>query len=197
MNVLWIAFLVVLSVSVHAQCDLVIEYDVAGNRIFRGTPCATDCSTHVINVDDSGSGSLRNAIFCAQDGETVSFAPDLANATIDITSRKLLIDKNISINTYAMPPNMGNTVTPPEIVHVKSEINDHIFEVSQNATVLVKGLYFHPKIGYNSNPLSILNHGTLSLEELEIIHETFVGSQAVINHGTLNIIGLVKLVDYD
>ena len=40
----------------------------------------------VTNNNDDGAGSLRDAIATAQSGDTIEFAPSLANQTITLTS---------------------------------------------------------------------------------------------------------------
>src|SRR5437016_5190789 len=49
----------------------------------------------VTNLNDSGSGSLRQALADANDGDTIEFA---VTGTISLTSGELVIDKNIIIS---------------------------------------------------------------------------------------------------
>ena len=56
------------------------------------TPAAT---ITVTNGNDSGSGSLRQAIVNASPGDTINFAPSVT--TVNLTSDELLIDKNLTI----------------------------------------------------------------------------------------------------
>jgi hypothetical protein len=51
----------------------------------------------VANTNDSGPGSLRNAIASAATGDTIQFASSLANKTITLTSGQLVINKNLTI----------------------------------------------------------------------------------------------------
>jgi hypothetical protein len=57
-----------------------------------GTPAATITVTNGYN---SGPGSLRNAIFSASSGDTITFAPCLTAVTL--TSSELVINKNLTI----------------------------------------------------------------------------------------------------
>jgi len=59
----------------------------------------------VTNNNDSGPGSLRDAIASAAAGDIITFAPDLASQTITITSGQLDISvgKNITIDGAAAP----------------------------------------------------------------------------------------------
>ncbi|MEC4986540.1 MAG: choice-of-anchor D domain-containing protein [Oscillatoria sp. PMC 1068.18] len=52
----------------------------------------------VTSSADNGVGSLREAIATAQAGDTIRFAPNLANATIKLTSGQLAVNKNLIID---------------------------------------------------------------------------------------------------
>ena len=52
----------------------------------------------VTNNNDSGEGSLREAIATAESGDTIIFAGSLANQTITLTSGQLEIDKDLTID---------------------------------------------------------------------------------------------------
>ena len=56
------------------------------------TPAAT---ITVANGDDSGPGSLRQAILSASSGDTINFAPNVT--TVTLTSGELVIDKDLTI----------------------------------------------------------------------------------------------------
>ena len=49
----------------------------------------------VVNGNDSGPGSLRQAILNASSGDTINFAPRVA--TVTLTSGELVINKNLTI----------------------------------------------------------------------------------------------------
>jgi hypothetical protein len=49
----------------------------------------------VTNGNDSGAGSLRQAITAASPGDTINFAPSVT--TVNLTSGELAIDKNLTI----------------------------------------------------------------------------------------------------
>ncbi|MBK8699719.1 MAG: M36 family metallopeptidase [Saprospiraceae bacterium] len=57
-------------------------------------PCQT-----VYVLGDSGQGSLRNAIGCANIGDTISIIEDILNDTITLTSSTLTLDKNMTFKT--------------------------------------------------------------------------------------------------
>lgn len=51
----------------------------------------------VTNADDSGAGSLRQAIIDAQDGDPINFDSSLQGADIKLTSGELDISHDITI----------------------------------------------------------------------------------------------------
>src|SRR6476646_3387226 len=59
------------------------------------TTSAGAATITVTNGNDSGSGSLRQAIADASPGDTIDFAPSVT--TVNLTSDELLIDKNLTI----------------------------------------------------------------------------------------------------
>src|SRR5436190_23436653 len=52
----------------------------------------------VINTNDSGPGSLRQAIADAQNSDTIQFDPALNGQAITLTSAELFINKGITIS---------------------------------------------------------------------------------------------------
>src|SRR6266536_1176936 len=65
--------------------------------------CAVAISAHadvitVTNTNDSGPGSLRQALADANDDDTIDFDPALNGQAIRLTGPELVIDKNISIS---------------------------------------------------------------------------------------------------
>lgn len=117
-----IMFLLYVGVA-FAQCPLIIQYDAAGNRIFRGNECDPECSTFVSNNNDAGIGSLRNAISCARDGDLIEFDASLHNLPIQLLSGKLLVNVSVDIN-----PINGGLLTKNIII--RSSSNDKVLEVS-------------------------------------------------------------------
>ncbi|PYI70454.1 MAG: hypothetical protein DMF02_08810 [Verrucomicrobia bacterium] len=52
----------------------------------------------VTNINDSGPGSLRQALVDSQDGDTINFDPALNGQTILLTTAELAIAKNVTIS---------------------------------------------------------------------------------------------------
>ena len=57
----------------------------------------------VANTNDSGVGSLRDAINQVEAGGTITFSPSLSGQTITLTSDSLDIDKNLTIDASGLP----------------------------------------------------------------------------------------------
>jgi hypothetical protein len=62
------------------------------------------CSNVVTNTNDDGTGSLRYAINCAAPGDTITFHPSLHGQTIHLTSDRIVISKDIHIQSNLFAP---------------------------------------------------------------------------------------------
>ena len=72
-------------------------------RICFALLCAIAISAHattitVINTNDSGPGSLRQALADANNGDTIDFDPALNGQRIMLMTAELVIDKSITIS---------------------------------------------------------------------------------------------------
>src|SRR6266566_5498950 len=95
--------------------------------------CAVVISVHanvitVTNLNDSGSGSLRQALADANDGDTIEFA---VTGTISLTSGELVIDKNITISG---PGSNSLTVRP------SSGSFFRVFDVMPSHSITIQGI---------------------------------------------------------
>lgn len=88
-------------------------------------PCGGDCH-YVTNTDDSGPGSLRQALADANDGDTINFA---VAGTIGLTSGELLVDKSITISG----PGAKNLA-------VNGNAKSRVFHIASGETVTISGL---------------------------------------------------------
>ena len=123
---------------------------------------ATTMSAHaatitVTNTNDSGPGSLRQAILNASSGDTITFAPSVT--TVTLTSNELVIDKNLTITGPG-----ANRLT------VHTVISARVFNItSSTVTVSISGITIsngHAEYGPGGG--GILNAGALTLTDCTI-----------------------------
>ena len=86
----------------------------------------------VTNTNDSGPGSLRQAIILANNGDTINFDPALNGQTVTLTSDELLISKNITIS--------GPGANLLAVSRAQGASAFRIFHVLSAHTVVLQGL---------------------------------------------------------
>src|SRR2546430_5360514 len=108
----------------------------------------------VINTNDSGPGSLRQALVNANDGDTINFDPALNGQTINLTSAELVVDKNITISGPG-----------PDLLAIsRSSGTFRIFHVMPGLTVTIAGLMISTGDAHFDFGGGILNdHAALTL----------------------------------
>ncbi|MCT7982461.1 DUF4347 domain-containing protein [Laspinema sp. A4] len=77
----------------------------------------------VTNTNDSGTGSLRNAIASAQAGDTIQFDSSLANQTITLTSGQLELNKNLTLDGANAPGITISGNNASRVLFVKENTN--------------------------------------------------------------------------
>ena len=115
----------------------------------------------VTNANDTGAGSLRQALIDASDGDTIRFDPSLNGQTITLTSGQLAVNKNVTISG----PGAGQ-------LSVSGNAASRVFYISPGKTVTISGLAIlngsapadYPAGGgiYNHNAILTLNDCTIS-----------------------------------
>ncbi len=100
-------------------------------RIWLALFCSVSMSAYadtitVTNTNDSGPGSLRQALADANDGDTIEFA---VTGTIGLTSGELLVAKNITISGPGA-----------ESLAVNGNAKSTVFHVAPGETVTISGL---------------------------------------------------------
>jgi len=122
-------------------------------------------ATEVTTTDDSGAGSLRQAIANAVAGDTIKFRSSLAGKIV-LTSGELLINKSLTIqglgaNRLAIDGNAA--------LHVF-----HVKDLAANATVnisdllITNGGIFRPVVVNSGGGILFEGSGTLNLDRCEI-----------------------------
>lgn len=116
----------------------------------------------VTNIDDAGSGSLRQAIADAPDGATIQFDPGIAGKTIVLTSGELLIDKPLTVEG---PVPAGMTVS--------GGLSSRVFQIGVNGDVTFRNLSIvngrHDSFGggiFNNGGSLTLDHSLVANNEV-------------------------------
>lgn len=143
--------------------------------------------TFVVNTDDDGFGSLRYAINCAIDGDTIQFSPLLLDDSILLTTGPLMVFQNL----------LHIDVDTSKNLTVDGSLTSNTLFTGLNgpAELTIKGLNLMS--GVDPFGSTIVNGGQLTLEDLDII-DTYNSSATLIatfNGGTLIIKGTVRLLD--
>jgi hypothetical protein len=143
----------------------------------------------VTNENDSGSGSLRQAIADASPGDTITFA--LRVRTVTLTSGELVIDKDLTI-TGPGATRLTVTAKFSDFVYFR------IFNISSSTTtVSISGITISSGfVEYDTGGGGILSVGVLTLTD-STISDNFAGTFSgfsegggVLNdHGTMTITG--------
>ena len=94
-----------------------------------GLPSLRGATITVVNTDDNGPGSLRQAVVDAVDGDTINFSSSLNGQRVTLTSGELLVIKSVAIsgpgaNTLAVDANHASRV----------------FHIASGKTVTISGL---------------------------------------------------------
>lgn len=135
----------------------------------------------VTNTDDSGAGSLRDAIATAASGDTINFNVPVP-ATITLTSGYLTIDKNL-------------TITGPGAAQLAISGNKTYFKVfwiDSGVTVTISGLTVENGAtvsGTSDAGGGILNFGTLTLMNSTVTGNSAPGSEGggILSYGALTL----------
>src|ERR1043166_6421323 len=93
---------------VSALC--VIPLALAQRTTTKGNRPATTIT--VTNGNDSGSGSLRQALADAQDGDTINFEPSVN--TVTLTTAELVITKSVTISASPQSVTVQRAIQAPE-----------------------------------------------------------------------------------
>ena len=92
----------------------------------------------VTNTNDSGPGSLRQALADANDGDTINFDVSLKGQTIALTSDELVIDKSITITG----PGSDQLAVG---LHIP-QYHFRVFHVMASPTVTIEGITIGPSL---------------------------------------------------
>jgi Right handed beta helix region len=112
----------------------------------------------VTNTNDSGPGSLRQALSDANNGDMIDFDSSLKGETITLTSGQLVVNRSVTISGLG-----ANNLT------VDGNANDRVFYINPGNTVTISGLTItngHHAYGgggiYNDRATLTVSNSTLS-----------------------------------
>ncbi len=133
----------------------------------------------VTNTNDSGPGSLRQALADANDGDTINFDVSLKGQTIALTSGELVIDKSITITG----PGSDQLAVGVE----NFQYTFRIFHVMASPTVTIEGLTIGPSLYFYGCGIQN-DQATLTINNCAVTGNDGLDSGAGIsNGGTLTI----------
>jgi hypothetical protein len=129
----------------------------------------------VINLDNAGPGSLRDAIAVTPPGGTVDFQADLAG-TIVLTTGELAITKDLTI---AGPG--------ADVITVSGNHASRVFNIGPAFTVGISGLTIADGRETNADGGGIRNFATLTISNSTLSGNSAVNGGGIRNQGTLTI----------
>ena len=139
----------------------------------------------VTNNDDSGAGSLRQAIALAQTGASISFAKSLRGETIKLSSGPLVLNQNVSIEGLGASE-----------LSVSGGGASAVFNVASGVNATISGLTITDGMnnaGYSGFAYGggIVNMGELALENVVVSGNQAIGIRAegggIYNTGNLTL----------
>jgi hypothetical protein len=130
------------------------------------------CSRFVTTTNDNVPGSLRYMIDCAEEGDTISFHPLLANQTLILSAGRIEFEKSLFIIS---------TVDPP--IKIQSNVSG-AFKVSEGHEVEFRNLLITSGLtGYQGAAFD--NFGFLTLRDITIYRNLLLpGMDYLIFNGT-------------
>ena len=131
------------------------------------------CNLTVTNTNDTGTGSFRQAIACAADGDTIRFDQSLGGSTILITSGRIVIDKHITILSDMVPR-----------ITLSSQVTG-FFDIVQGAFVEFRGINIVSGLTGNGGA-AFSNEGSLTLHDVSLFRNPSLptGEYLLYNHLT-------------
>ncbi len=139
--------------------------------------CSNECSTTVINLNDSGSGSLRAAVDCVEEGGFVVIDPSIYQQTI-LISEPIIIDKELSISPSASSAFL-----------IKTDQSGPVYDILANGVLELDNMTIIS--GISNTAAAIRNTGILDLKDVQIKKNANNSSpiSLIENNGLLNIKG--------
>jgi beta-glucanase (GH16 family) len=128
--------------------------------LVRRTPFPPPTELTVTNLDDSGPGSLREALALIADDGTITFDAGLAGGTLALTSGQLAVDSSVTIDGPRNDP-----------ITISGDGQYRVFQVAAGAAVSMDDLVISDGVGAPQGG-GILNLGDLSLDRVLVTGNT-------------------------
>ncbi len=141
------------------------------------------CTIEVYTTLNDGVGSLRDAIECAENQDTITFHSDLNGQTIQL-STPLIVSKEISIQALV-----------EQNISVAAINEGPLFDVSIIATLNLQNMTFD--CGDSDNGSGLINNGITNLNGIifQANENNLDPNSITINNGSLTISGLTNLMN--
>lgn len=136
------------------------------------------CCKECFNNKNSETGSLRAAVNCVSPGDTITFAPFMANKIITLIGG-LVINKDLCIDG----------ISTDYVTITTNDLSTPL--VITNNTVSLHNLNFIPV--NNSQAKVILNNGNLTLHNITMADNIATNTPTLLNNGTVNISGITNI----
>jgi spore coat protein A len=148
------------------HCHILEHEDHEMMRQFEVRPCQL-----VSNKMDAGPGSLRYAVDCAIDGDTIYFHPDLAGDTIQLLDTILIAKDIVILNAHGGP------------ITINAQNIQRAFSIVAGHTAAL--IHLDIMSGTALQGSAISNQGTLTLDQIEILQGFSGPGSLVHNQGLL------------
>jgi hypothetical protein len=129
----------------------------------------------VTNTNDSGPGSLRQALAIANDGDTIDAFG--ISGGITLTSGQLLVDKSVTINGAGA-----------DVLAVDGNMASRVFQIALGQTVTISGFTIRNGHAPGADGGGILNDATLTITNCTVSGNTAGHGGGTFNAGTLTIV---------
>ena len=140
-----------------------LPYAAAGTYqidVVQRTPIPPPTEVVVTSLDDSGPGSLREALSLIADGGTIRFDPSLSGGTIVLTSGQLTISSGVTVDASAVAP-----------LTISAGGASRVLEVGAGVVVDINDVVIRDGVAAPQGG-GILNRGVLSLDRVIVTDNT-------------------------
>jgi beta-glucanase (GH16 family) len=140
-----------------------LPFPATGTYLFdqvRRVPTPPPTELIVTTLDDSGPGSLRDALARIADGGTISFDASLAGGTLSLTSGQLTIDRSVTVDASSVAP-----------LTISAGGTSRVVEVQAGAVVSISDVVIRDGVAAPQGG-GILNNGVLGLDRVVVTDNT-------------------------